>query len=84
VLGRKDGVLVVGKNNQFQGHIDLAGGQPVRAAGEFSVHGGQIKFLDNASGHYQPSGIEAQRAAEDAFRRIGFNVEGKYIERIFK
>jgi filamentous hemagglutinin len=80
----ENGSLVVGKNNVLQGHIDLAGGKPVLAAGELAVHAGQIKLLDNASGHYRPSGIEAQRAAEDAFRRLGFKVDGKYVERSFK
>jgi hypothetical protein len=81
---KEDGTLVVGRNNQLQGHIDLAGGQPVLAAGELRIHAGQIKYFDNFSGHYRPSGIEARQAAEDAFRRIGFDVDGKYIERAFK
>ncbi|WP_295946573.1 DUF6531 domain-containing protein [uncultured Xanthomonas sp.] len=80
---KEDGTLIVGRNNQFQGHIDLAGGDPVLAAGELSIHAGRLKYIDNNSGHYRPSGIYAQRAAEDAFRRIGFDVEGKYIERSF-
>ncbi|OXI87197.1 hypothetical protein CFB40_16105 [Burkholderia sp. AU31652] len=80
----QDGSLVVGRNNINQGHIDLAAGQPVLAAGEFGVYGGQLKFIDNFSGHYRPSGIEAQRAAEQAFRNLGFNVDGLYIERTFK
>lgn len=81
---KEDGTLVVGKNNANQGHIDLAGGQPVLAAGRVRVHAGEIKYIDNFSGHYRPSGIEAQRATEAAFKRLGFNVEGKYIERTFK
>ncbi|KVT75692.1 hypothetical protein WT25_02040 [Burkholderia territorii] len=80
----QDGSLVVGRNNINQGHIDLAAGQPVLAAGEFGVHAGQLKFIDNFSGHYRPNGIEAQRAAEQAFRSLGFNVDGLYIERTFK
>ncbi|MGT0194101.1 LysM peptidoglycan-binding domain-containing protein [Burkholderia pyrrocinia] len=80
----QDGSLVVGRNNINQGHIDLAGGQPVLAAGEFGVHGGQLKFIDNFSGHYRPSGAAAQSAAEQAFRSLGFNVDGLYIERTFK
>lgn len=81
---KQDGTLVVGKNNTSQGHIDLAGGLPVLAAGELRIHGGEIKYLDNYSGHYRPSGVEAQRAAEDAFRQVGFEVDGKYIERSFE
>jgi hypothetical protein len=81
---KEDGTLVVGRNNQYQGHIDLAGGQPVQAAGELGIHAGKIKYIDNFSGHYRPTGLEAQRAAEEAFRKIGFSVEGKYVERSFK
>ena len=80
---KTDGTLVVGRNNQYQGHIDLAGGEPVLAAGELAVHAGQIRKIGNYSGHYRPSGPEAQRAAEEAFRRAGFDVEGKYKERKF-
>jgi hypothetical protein len=78
---KEDGALIVGRNNLSQGHIDLAGGTSVRAAGEVRLYGGQIKFIDNASGHYKPNGIEARQAAESAFRNAGFNIEGKYIER---
>jgi hypothetical protein len=81
---KEDGTLVVGRNNQYQGHIDLANGEPVLAAGELRIHAGEIKYIDNNSGHYRPSGIDAQRAAEKAFSDIGFKVEGKYIERPFK
>jgi len=78
----EDGTLVVGRSRSGeQGHIDLAGGRPVLAAGEVSLFQGRIKFIDNRSGHYQPSGVSAQRAAEEAFRRQGFDVEGKYVER---
>ncbi|TDR47756.1 RHS repeat-associated protein [Tahibacter aquaticus] len=80
---KTDGTLVVGRNNTSQGHIDLAGGEPVLAAGEVSIHAGRIKLLDNSSGHYRPSGPGAQYAAEDAFRRNGFEVEGIYTERAF-
>ena len=64
------------------GHIDLAGGQPVLAAGEVRVGGGRIKEVNNASGHYEPSGSSAQSAAALAFQRAGFpNVN--YVERIW-
>src|SRR5690606_27568313 len=38
------------------GHIDLAGGAPVQAAGEVRIVRGQIRMIDNSSGHYLPSG----------------------------
>ncbi len=80
---KEDGTLIVGKNNQFQGHIDLAGGNPVLAAGEFGVHGGKLKFIDNFSEHYRPSRVGAQTAAENAFKNVGFDVNGKYVGRGF-
>lgn len=78
-----DGQLVVGKNNMLQGHIDLAGGQPVLAAGEFGVLNGELRFIDNFSGHYRPFGPSAQFQAENAFQRLGFDIRGKYVERSF-
>jgi len=79
----KDGTLVTGKNRRWQGHIDLAQGKPVVAAGEFGVYNGKLKFINNASGHYQPHGEAARAAAEAAFRKAGFDVDGKYTEKDF-
>lgn len=75
-----DGTLRVGRNNAEQGHIDLAQGEPVRAAGTVQVVYGRIKSLDNDSGHYRPSGPHARDAAEAAFSRIGFDARGIYKE----
>lgn len=79
----EDGTVVVGRNNENQGHIDLSRGKPVLAAGEVSIINGEIKYIDNYSGHYRPAGAAAQRAAEDAFSSLGFDVNGKYVERKF-
>jgi hypothetical protein len=65
------------------GHIDLAGGAPVKAAGEVVIRNGEIKYLDNASGHYLPTGRAAQEAAERAFTEAGFDPKGKYIAKFF-
>lgn len=71
--------LIVGKHGQTgQGHIDLSGGKPVAAAGEFSVRNGQITKLDDASGHYKPSGSNAQSAAENAFKALGLEISTQY------
>ena len=80
----QEGELIIGRIRRGVGggHIDLTGGKPVRAAGEVKVIQGKIKFLDNASGHYLPRGANAQKAAEGAFRAQGFEVEGRYIEKI--
>jgi filamentous hemagglutinin len=81
----ENGNLVVGKKGDLVGggHIDLAGGNAVSAAGEVRVYQGNIKYIDNSSGHYEPNGASAQQAAEKAFQDIGFKVEGKYIEKVW-
>ncbi|MFG3053008.1 hypothetical protein ACGFZP_18925 [Kitasatospora sp. NPDC048239] len=56
------------------GHIDLAQGGDVVAAGEFKMYSGRLKEIDNRSGHYQPGGDSARSAAEEAFRNAGFDV----------
>jgi hypothetical protein len=81
-----DGKLTVGYQGAGPGggHIDLAGGQPVQAAGEATIANGQVKALDNASGHYQPTGPSAQSAAETAFQNQGLTVKpGAYQEKTF-
>ena len=56
----------------------------VLAAGEAKFVNGYLRYIDNFSGHYKPSGISAQNAAEAAFNRAGLDATGKYIERAFK
>ncbi|WP_308285993.1 DUF6042 family protein [Streptomyces ardesiacus] len=73
-----DGELVIGKRTA--GHVSLAQGRDVLAAGEFKTKGGQVVYLDNKSGHYQPYGAHAQKAAVDAFDKNGLGADGKYIE----
>jgi filamentous hemagglutinin len=79
------GNLVVGRISKIPGggHIDLADGNPVRAAGEIKVLNGQIKSIDNSSGHYLPSGSSAQTSAEVAFSQLGFDTIEKYIEKLW-
>lgn len=55
-----EGQLIVGRS----GHTSLAGGSDVRAAGEVQLYKGNIKWIDNMSGHYQPSGPELPMVAE--------------------
>lgn len=71
------GQLVLGRS----GHIDLSRGADVLAAGEAYFVNGRVRAIDNASGHYRPSGSSAQSAAEAAFSGAGFDAAGKYIER---
>jgi filamentous hemagglutinin len=78
-----DGKLLMGRINNHViggGHIDLAGGDPVRAAGVVTILRGQIKVINNNSGHYKPSGAAAKAAAEKAFNLAGFDATGKYVE----
>jgi RHS repeat-associated protein len=65
------------------GHIDLAGGAPVQAAGEAKFVHGQLQYIDNASGHYLPSGSAAQDAAVNAFENAGLGGTGLYIEKVW-
>lgn len=65
------------------GHIDLAAGPDVLAAGEVKLVRGEVHYIDNSSGHYLPTGASAQRAAEAAFERAGLKVEGKYVEKVY-
>jgi RHS repeat-associated protein len=78
---KEDRSLVIGKLTADQGHIDLAAGMPVRAAGQFKVVQGKLKFIDNKSGHYMPGGDSAREAAEQAFNEAGWNANGKYVEK---
>ncbi|HEY8749538.1 MAG TPA: hypothetical protein VIM11_16260, partial [Tepidisphaeraceae bacterium] len=81
-----DGELMLGRQAREVGggHIDLVGGRPVLAAGEVKVVGGQIIYIDNASGHYLPSGLSARNAALGAFRANGYNVsDSTYVEKVW-
>ena len=77
--------LVVGKYGLIpgRGHIDLAAGNPVKAAGEVRIIDGHIKYIDNTSGHYLTSGPNAQQSAENAFNQLGFDTVNKYIEKLW-
>ena len=67
--------------NRRYGHIDLANGGDVLAAGEVRIVNGEVVSINNASGHYRPSGPTAQVAAEDAFASSGLPVRtGAYEE----
>jgi RHS repeat-associated protein len=78
---RQDGKLAIGRNDGIQGHVDLALGKPVLAAGELRVFNGRVKQIDNFSGHYRPSGPSARSSAVQAFESAGFkNVADKYKE----
>jgi len=75
----ESGELVIGRT----GHTSLSQGADVLAAGEARFVNGSLRSLDNASGHYQTSGMAARSAAESAFQKAGFDAAGKYTERSF-
>ena len=83
---KEDGSLVISprpKGGEW-GHVDLAGGEPVLAAGEAQYWGGQFKMIDNASGHYRPTGDAARNAAMDAFTNAGYKVaDGAYLTKVW-
>ncbi|MES9903018.1 MAG: hypothetical protein ABW168_10080 [Sedimenticola sp.] len=79
----ENGNLVVGRIRKTPGggHIDLSGGNPVQAAGEFKVVNGELKFIDNASGHFEPVGARVQSVAEQAFQKLGFETSNKFVHK---
>jgi hypothetical protein len=61
----EDGTLVIGRAGRA-GHVDLANGFPVRAAGEFTTKGGEVVAVSNASG---PTCQVEHRRAKQPSRR---------------
>ncbi len=83
---KEDGSLVIARTNSDNlfGHFDLAKGENILAGGEGRIYSGQVKSLDNASGHYLPEGQSARDAAVNAFRNAGFKVpETAYVEKVY-
>lgn len=76
---RASGELVVGRTP----HTSLSLGADVMAAGEVRFVNGAVRSIDNASGHYRPTGASARQAAEAAFGRSGFDAVAKYSEKVF-
>lgn|GEM_PF-2508872 len=74
----ESGELVLGRT----GHTSLSRGADVMAAGEARFVNGALNSINNASGHYRPSGKEASEAAEAAFNQAGFDATGRYRELI--
>ncbi|UCV08561.1 hypothetical protein [Dechloromonas denitrificans] len=72
----ESGELIIGKT----GHISLSQGGDVLAAGEARFVNGNLRLINNSSGHYRPNGASAQSAAEKAFNKAGFDATGKYKE----
>jgi hypothetical protein len=73
---KEDGSLVIARTNSDNlfGHFDLENGSNTLAGREGRTYSGQIKSLDNASGHYLPEEQSAQDTAVNAFRNAGLKV----------
>lgn len=71
----EDRALITGRG----GHIDLARGKNVLAAGEVKFVNGKIKSVNNKSGHYKPSGASQKNTA---LKALGVD-ESLYTEKIF-
>lgn len=56
------------------GHIDLAEGKNILAAGDIIIQDlDSIVWIDNGSGHYQPSGESPLKVTQTTFARKGWN-----------
>ncbi|MET1256649.1 hypothetical protein [Aliikangiella maris] len=75
----ENGQLVVGKT----GHTSLTSGNAVQAAGELRLYNGNVKWFDNASGHYQPTGDAIGSIAEKALIDAGLKASGKYVPKVW-
>lgn len=71
----QDGDFIIGNKHHFLGQ-----GQDVLAAGQLKINGqGQIKRIDNLSGHYRPTVSEAMKYPQ-LFEEMGFDLKKTWIE----
>ena len=77
---RESGELIVGAT----GHTSLTGGKPVLAAGEIRLYNGNVKWLDNASGHYQPAASIGSFAEKAFIDQAGLNAAGKFAPKVWE
>lgn len=71
----KHGELLIGNKHHF-----LGGAQGVLAAGQLRLNGqGQIRTIDNQSGHYQPTVSESANYGQ-LFKAAGLNTKGATLE----
>lgn len=78
--GYADYVVVVGGEVRLgKSHAYLADSDGVIAAGRARFDGGELRSLDNWSGHFLPHGVDPT-VPERAFGKLGFDAEGLYKE----
>lgn len=79
VSGRRQFDFVVDQNGKLiigDKHHMLGNGQDVKAAGQMRLNGqGQVRHIDNLSGHYQPTPTEAANYPQ-ILSNAGLNVPG--------
>jgi len=73
-------ILAKSKINSPNGHSNLANGKPVKAAGEALFVNGELRKIDNKSGHYKPSGDSAKENALEAFKGHNLTPKNGYVE----
>lgn len=70
-----DGDLLIGSKHHYLGN-----GQDVLAAGQLKINGeGQVKRIDNLSGHYRPTVSEAMRY-QTLFEKLGLDLNNTWLE----
>ncbi|MDK2127017.1 hypothetical protein [Parachitinimonas caeni] len=79
----KDVDFVITSNGQLvlgQKHTTLANNADVLAAGQMKLSGkGDIRLIDNLSGHYRPTVAEGLRVPE-LLNEMGFKTNGAYLK----
>lgn len=60
-----------GQGGQALNHCSFLSGRPVRCAGTIGITQGVVGYIDNASGHYQPSRRYLLRGLEALRKRVG-------------
>lgn len=61
----------VGQQGQSLNHCSFLAGRPVKCAGTIGITQGIVGYIDNASGHYQPSRKNLVRGLEALKKRAG-------------
>jgi hypothetical protein len=72
--------------DKFVAHSQLAGGQAVQSGGAFLVVNGQVKIIEDSSGHYaskenSAARLEPLRVAHDAFKLFDVIADDCVLER---
>lgn len=74
------------KYDKYIAHSELAGGEPVNAAGAFMIKNGKIRVIEDSSGHYarknnDPDPHLSLKICFDLFHHYGVDMENTILER---